>query len=108
MSNSVIASLAGPVPITSTRIPVFEFVTDLCKKKHAAGETISGAELAKALNKAGFMTGSGTPYVEANFRGIFVVARFTWKWLTDNGFHSEAEIVAHTVVGSNGKPPWED
>jgi hypothetical protein len=91
----------------STRIPVFEFVTNLCNKLYTAGKTISGEELAKALNKAGYRTSYNTLYVAANGRGIFTVARFTWGWLTDQSRHREAEAVAHTVVDSRGKPPWD-
>jgi hypothetical protein len=106
MSLSNLSVRAGSLPV-STRTPVFEFVTDLCKKKHAAGETISGAELAKAINTAGLKTSYDTPYVEENGRGIFAVTRHTWGWLTVQGLDAEAEIVAHTVTDSRGKPPWE-
>lgn len=108
MSLADLSTPAGK-SILSSRTPVFEFVTDLCKTLRAAGKTISGEELAKALNEAGHKTSYGTPYVEQEaYRGPFVVSRSTWKWLTDQGRHSEAEDVAQAVVNSLGKPPWAD
>ena len=69
-------------------------------------KTMSGQELAKHLNRNGFLTSYGTKY--KGKRGTYKLLRETWKWVNDElGLSDEAEKVAKAFPTPDGTYPYE-
>jgi len=83
-----------------------EFITCIANENFPKGKKLKAQELARVLNEAGFNPGYGGGY--RGGRGTLSgLVSGTWDSLTKSGRHKEAEAVARTFVGVNGKPPYE-
>ena len=77
-----------------------EFVRDLAITLSAAGNKITGWDLAQRLNAAGLKTSYGSPY--SGGRGVYTLVHATYNWLRNNGYPKIADIVAASYLNQDG------
>lgn len=83
-----------------------KYVWQLGVRLYGRGKTMSGAELARRLNKKKLRTSYNMPY--KGKRGIYQLIRNTVIWLKNtHGLKRDANKVYKSFVLPNGKHPCE-